>query len=133
MIKLFMYMELINSQGLWTTRHERHKWRRRARAIVWRKRTPRIEQDGEWELERLLLKWGKSGHKIGLMTMIILLVLDIKNLSNFCGPTLLPKNRMSRLINHSEARIQSRDRSRKKYASFDSQLPWLTNMYALHT
>ena len=41
---------------------ERRKWRRRARVLVWRKRMPRIEQDREWELKRLLLKWGKSGH-----------------------------------------------------------------------
>ena len=31
--------------------------------MVWRKRMPLIERDGEWELERfLLLEWGKSGH-----------------------------------------------------------------------
>ena len=36
-------------------RRGRFKWRRRARALVWRKRTPWIEWDGEWELERLLL------------------------------------------------------------------------------
>ena len=28
-------------------RHGRHNWRRRARALLWRKRTPRIERDGE--------------------------------------------------------------------------------------
>ena len=33
----------------------RCKWRRRARGLIWRKRTPGIERDGEWELERLLL------------------------------------------------------------------------------
>ena len=27
----------------------------------WRRRMPGIEGDGEWELERLLLEWGKSG------------------------------------------------------------------------
>ena len=42
-------------------RRGRSKWRRRARVLVWRKRTQWIERDGEWELERLLLKWGKSG------------------------------------------------------------------------
>ena len=26
----------------------KRKWRGRARALVWRKRTPRIERDGEW-------------------------------------------------------------------------------------
>ena len=40
-------------------RCERRKWRRRARVLVWRRRMPWIEQDGEWELERLLLEWGK--------------------------------------------------------------------------
>ena len=29
---------------------------RRARVLVWRRRIPRIEQDGEWDLERLLLE-----------------------------------------------------------------------------
>ena len=42
-------------------RRERRKWRRRARVLVWRRRMPWIERDGE-ELERLLLQWGKSGH-----------------------------------------------------------------------
>ena len=32
--------------------------------MPWRKRIPCIEQDGEWELERLLLKWGKSSHPL---------------------------------------------------------------------
>jgi len=36
-------------------RHGRRKWRRRARVLVCRKRTPWIKRDGEWELERLLL------------------------------------------------------------------------------
>ena len=35
---------------------------RRARVLVWRRRMPCIKPDGEWELERLLLGWGKSGH-----------------------------------------------------------------------
>ena len=44
------------------TRSRRCKWRRTARVLVWRRRMPWVEQDGEWELERLLLEWGKSGH-----------------------------------------------------------------------
>ena len=61
-------------------RHGRCKWRSRARVLVWRKRMPWIEQGGEWELERLLAKWGKSGHsclrgstriKIGLIDCLI--------------------------------------------------------------
>ena len=36
-------------------RRGRCKWRRRARALVCRKRTPWIQRDGGWELERLLL------------------------------------------------------------------------------
>ena len=43
-------------------RRGRRKWRKRARVLVWRRRMPWIEQDGEWELEKLLLEWGKSGH-----------------------------------------------------------------------
>ena len=39
----------------------RCKRRRRARVLVWR-RIPWIERDGEWELERFLLEWGKSSH-----------------------------------------------------------------------
>ena len=37
----------------------KHKWRRRARVLVWRKRKPWIEQDGEWDLERFWPKWYK--------------------------------------------------------------------------
>ena len=35
-----------------------------ARVLVWRRSMPWIEQDGEWELERLLLEWAKSGHTV---------------------------------------------------------------------
>ena len=35
---------------------------KKTRKTAWRRRMPRIERDGEWELERLLLEWGKSGH-----------------------------------------------------------------------
>ena len=38
-------------------RRGRCKWRRRAIVLVWRRRIPRIKQDGEWELERWLLGW----------------------------------------------------------------------------
>ena len=41
-------------------RSGRCKWRRRARVVVWRRRMPWIERDGEWELDWLLLEWGKS-------------------------------------------------------------------------
>ena len=44
-------------------RRGKHKWRR-ARVLVWRRRMPCIEQDGECELERLLLEWGKPGSKL---------------------------------------------------------------------
>ena len=43
-------------------RHGDCKWRRRVRVMVWRRRIQRIEQDGEWEWERFLAEWGKSGH-----------------------------------------------------------------------
>ena len=43
-------------------RHGKCNWRRRARVLVWRRRMPWVERDGEWELERLLLEWGKSSH-----------------------------------------------------------------------
>ena len=42
--------------------HGRLKWRRRARLLVWRQRMPWIKREGEWEFERLLLEWSKSGH-----------------------------------------------------------------------
>ena len=43
-------------------RSGRRSWRRTARVFVWSGRMPWIERDGQWELERLLLEWGKSGH-----------------------------------------------------------------------
>ena len=43
---------------------DHYYWRRRARVLV-RRRMPWIEQDGEWELERLLLAYGdKPGSKL---------------------------------------------------------------------
>ena len=51
--------------------------------LVWRRRMQRIERDGEWELERLLLEWGKSGQprlrgltriKTGLMMMMMMMM-----------------------------------------------------------
>ena len=59
------------SVGVWSKGQEearmtkedrRRKWRRRARVLVWQRRMPWIEWDGELELEKLLLGWGKSGH-----------------------------------------------------------------------